>query len=389
MTPQSISLPLLALFEDHISADYRDLSEWSCVYVQHILHSNRACVEFLARRGIVQGEINIFGKGYSTSHESADALRADGYKLWEPDELYSYDAPFDDQIIGAVADTLELLSMRRRKLLLIDEGGIGIRALASSGAEFDVLSAVELTSRGAQYYPLISDTVPIVDVARSDLKKVEEAPHIARSMVAHVLGGGRRRAKIPHDAKFGLIGAGAIGQYLVSYLAEQGIPVAWHDHRIPGSTFPSSQALIDNCDVILSSTGEGIGLAGKVSEIRGAKIFGNCGSSDVEFQLHVLKRYTLDTAGCCFHVEIPARPWAGEVRFTSPTADLTFLNGGFPVNFDGTPDPISPRYIQLTRAGLMAGAVQASCSSRPGVHALRADWQRFLVAEFQHLSQFS
>jgi len=58
------------------------------------------------------------------------------------------------------------------------------------------------------------------------------------------------------------------------------------------------------------------------------------------------------------------------------------VNGGFPVNFSGGVDPIPPERIQLTRSLLYLGAVQASRTKAPGLHALDDGLQRSLIEAF-------
>jgi len=63
------------------------------------------------------------------------------------------------------------------------------------------------------------------------------------------------------------------------------------------------------------------------------------------------------------------------------------LNAGFPVCFDGSVDVIPPRLMQLTRALMVAGAVQALEGDQGhGLVPLRADDQAFLVDSFYRMN---
>jgi hypothetical protein len=54
-----------------------------------------------------------------------------------------------------------------------------------------------------------------------------------------------------------------------------------------------------------------------------------------------------------------------EFRFAGSRA--TFLNGGFPINFDGRVSTIPWRHIQITPTLMIAGAVQGVLADRPGI----------------------
>lgn len=63
---------------------------------------------------------------------------------------------------------------------------------------------------------------------------------------------------------------------------------------------------------------------------------------------------------------------------------VRFLNGGFPVNFDGSDECIPAEQIQITRALMVAAAAQAVTCQDRGVMALDnelCDWldERYLA----------
>lgn len=65
--------------------------------------------------------------------------------------------------------------------------------------------------------------------------------------------------------------------------------------------------------------------------------------------------------------------------------EFLLLNGGHPINFDGTRDPIPENYIQLTRGLIYLSALQATRSAvgNPRIHTLRRDPQRRFVHAIQ------
>jgi len=63
--------------------------------------------------------------------------------------------------------------------------------------------------------------------------------------------------------------------------------------------------------------------------------------------------------------------------------EATFLNGGFPVNFDGSVNCVPAHYIQPTPTMMCAAAVQAVRATNRGLLALDPDFCRWLDAEFR------
>jgi diadenosine tetraphosphate (Ap4A) HIT family hydrolase len=251
-----------------------------------------------------------------------------------------------------------------------------LHALPSNSA------TVELTARGAYAYQLLEHAIPIVDTGRSELKKSIESPLIAESMV-------RRLLQEIEDLEPDLtcfapcvVGKGAIGGAIVDYLKSIGMNVRYFDLDEDRSSGFTLEALSKRSSAILSSTGKGINWLHCLKSAGRSLVFVNCGSSDVEFQLWQLNRLSYDEP-LITKVANPESPWRGPVHVTFKDKTAVFLNGGFPINFDGSEDPIPARKIQLTRAALMAGAIQASRATSRGVMALDTKWQEQIAATFK------
>src|SRR5262245_12013783 len=118
-------MKLLDDLRAHMRASGSLLNNWSCVYVQHLLASNKQCVEFLESLGLKRESIRIYGKGYSTSQEVLQAYVADGYAIVDRPSDYQFDGPFDEEIIHATEIGLSaMLEMGSGQILVLDEGGI-------------------------------------------------------------------------------------------------------------------------------------------------------------------------------------------------------------------------------------------------------------------------
>jgi hypothetical protein len=73
------------------------------------------------------------------------------------------------------------------------------------------------------------------------------------------------------------------------------------------------------------------------------------------------------------------------IRLRVVDRDVTFLNGGFPINFDGAVNCVPAQQIQLTRALMLAGAVQALEAEEVGVAPLDVETCEWLVRRFGEL----
>jgi len=357
---------------------------WACIYVQHILRSNLACVDFLRAFGLQLSTLIIVGKAYSTNEETLLEYLQEGIDAQSIGRGYAYDEPFDSKIISCLGDALGRLSRAgTSRLLIIDEGGLAMQAIARCPHPLPQLAVAELTSRGARHYHLVANRTPIVDVARSHTKKSVEAPIIARSMAESFE---REISAFRPSAgmRIGVLGRGAIGNALTIELESRGFHTNWYDTARTNPAIPSPSVLVGRSDILLSSTGEGADWWPLIGDVRRPLIFGNTGSSDIEFHLWRMRREVID-AGGAFEVEAEGEPWRGEVRIQMGEVRLVFWRGGFPINFDGSADPIPPASIQLTRALLMAGAVQAVMSRSVGIEKLDDEIQEFLRRQFASL----
>ena len=72
-----------------------------------------------------------------------------------------------------------------------------------------------------------------------------------------------------------------------------------------------------------------------------------------------------------------------DLRFHFVDREATFVNGGFPVNFDGRVNCVPAHYIQPTPTMMCAAAVQAVHSTERGLIPLDEAFSRWLDAEFR------
>ena len=358
------------------------LEDWTCIYVQHLLESNIACIKFLESMGLKKESLYILGKGYSSNVDVYQYLINHGYNVTDPIDNYKYNYFFDKSIELRIINLINKNKKKFKKIIVLDEGGYAMKAISSIENKMKYkFKFVELTSRGAKYYNKIFNDFPIIDVAHSKVKKEIESKIIAESMIDNMIRLLLEKKINYKKMKCGLIGYGEIGKQLYKFLKKIFSSISIYDNQTFVTDLPK---LLNDSDIILSSTGNGTVFENHYDALFGKKYFINCGSSDVEFNLWKIKK---DKKFDSFNIENKQKPWKGDVVIQDKLKTLIFLRGGFPINFDGTKDPISPNVIQLTRTLMMSGAIQAINTELPGVHELSKTVQDYIIEKFNDLNQ--
>jgi hypothetical protein len=108
----------------------------------------------------------------------------------------------------------------------------------------------------------------------------------------------------------------------------------------------------------------------------------NCASSDIEFRLWAHRRTGAVVGGLGTDA---SRPW--DCHFRIGDTPRILIAGGFAVNFYNTDEPISSSDFQITRALMLAGAVQAVGSTTPGLVELDGDLQQVIRGAYRATSE--
>jgi len=387
--------------------------------LQHLFGSTASLIERIVNGRIDPHDVFLLGKPYSTNQQVMRFLQwSRGY--WVHPE--SIQQPIDRDNDGEMDRRIEtvLRNVRRRllsrydggeeRVLLIDDGGRAIRLLHSERFA-DIrhrFTCVEQTRCGIRTLADIDLEVPVVNVAESWVKLEHESPLIAES-VNHELTkqlAVMAAAGILTGKRALIIGYGAIGRAVSVELSRRGFDVCVYDKQAERRDVASRDgfpvyddlyASLHRGGVIIGCTGLPVLDHADYGHIPDGAILISASSADVEF-----RSWQLRAVGDCLGrpqdwrmtrdgLELGA-PSRDDSRHNHPCFSLFhvqngdrhfyLVNGGFPVNFTGGIDPIPPEKIQLTRCLLYLGALQASSTTDPGLHALN-DWnQHLLMAAF-------
>ncbi len=275
----------------------------------------------------------------------------------------------------------ELLKNPPQRLVVLDDGAYFLEAAASFAHRLPAVAVVEQTTRGLikmkenaalGHY---SSKIPIVNVARSVPKQALEPPFIGRAVCDSLFPHLEQLRGIGNRLRCLVLGFGAIGRQVAESLppklncdpnrvhvydpvrsrtaaASQAGFSRWHRHN-----FRQRFHLVIGCSGRQSFT------LGDRAYLEDGAVLASASSGTVELS----RQDFIELAEVSHFDDIRiSREGLDEFNVHSPLVirlvdrTITFVNGGFPVNFDGRVNCIPGRYIQPTPTMMIAAAVQAA-----------------------------
>lgn len=368
------SLPVLEELRERVSKlTLGKLDDVTFVCVQHLLESTGSLFECLISLGARPENIFVLGKCYSTNSDVLRRLRLLGLRAeggTKPKRLGGFTRALEGDVVELWGKAMKRASRRgMRSIIVLDDGGHCLAGMPREIRTEFAISGVEQTTRGYRIGPNIPTGFPIIQVARSAAKQFVEPPMVSEAVIRRVtsaLSGG------PKGLRCGVIGLGKLGQAVAAHLITLGHNVNVTDlsealsDSVQGALWcESAQKVVAGSDFVFGCAGRDVfgrpryGAHGEKRSrkrrsskgLSGTKTLASCSTGDIEF-LALLKE-AANNAG-----ERVSDPFAN-ATLTGANATLTILRGGFPINFDGTPESVPSADIQMTRGLLLAGLVQA------------------------------
>lgn len=352
-----------------------DLSKVVLVAIQHLLASNGTLLQVLNSLNLPYEQMFILGKAYSMNEEVVNELKSRGIYV-HPKSSNVEDVGFDadyKEYLAKIADELLTTALAKldelgegSRLLIVDDGGVLID-VANRRLETNNAVAVEQTRSGAEAVRSLQQiNTPVINVAESKLKLVDESPYIAKSIIDETK---NRLSYLPHqpqieDSSVLVVGMGAIGSEVAKLLKNEAKEVVIYDLNPKASSssifaFEDLEAAIHRSGFIFGCVGKKWMPSNNKQLIKEGAVLVSGSSSNTEFLGIELKN------------AVPVKPLRdfedGSLRMVhsdypvelASKGDAWILNGGFPVNFDGSVEPIEPSVIELTRMLMFAGINQA------------------------------
>lgn len=397
------------------------LKGFDSIAVQHLFPSTRWLYEGLADNGLAKDKTVVIGKPYSTDQDTFRSMRATDWNVSWMSEMTLHTgqgSTFDDQ--GARLQQLfEGVDPQTttRRFLLLDEGGKVLKALHEHFPEYAHLCVgIEHTDRGIQLLEGHELKCPVINVARSEAKKRFESPMIGESVVASV-DGSLADLNISIDPKEAtVLGYGAVGMNVARSLQRRDYtvhvydidPAKMEEARKDGMVTGSREEMLNHGHLLIGATGRGCLTVEEYDLLPKKAVLANAASGRHEFGLDAvfsvdaqsktedpLEAFTEDglrTTMVRGKTTITGDAAAIDEQFhrvlrddADPEVERIAINNGFVVNMQ---EDIPPEFIQLTRALILAGTLQAAEATTPGLIDLDKGAQDFIVGRVQkHLGQ--
>jgi len=380
--------------------------------LQHLFGSTASLIKTLIGGRIRPERVFLLGKPYSANREVMRFLR-EQWGCWVHPRSCDQpvgkenDSEMDRRITAVLTMIREQLHAEPHvtgRVVLVDDGARAIRQLHTPAfaSVRDRFTCVEQTRAGIRHLEDIDLEVPVINVAESRVKLEYESPMIAQSVIDEL---GRKidrmhTAGIATSHRALIIGYGAIGKAVAQALQRRGRRVSVFDadpamrnnaHADGFHVFSELRLALASGGIIIGCTGKPVIDQSDHCAIADGAVLVSASSADVEYRAWQMRpraeclgnplrwghhgadsRIESDDTHPCFSL----------YRVPNGEGHFYLVNGGFPVNFTGGVDPISPAQIQLTRALLYLGAVQASYCETRGLHELDDHSQHKLIFAF-------
>jgi len=387
-------LPIIDAIADGLHKNF--FRNFEMVAVQHIFESQVPAIDVYKKCGLSPERASIVAVPYSASMTAVDTLRDKGWDVEVP--------PLDlkvwlEEVREVLYERLESAKSNGRRVVVLDDGGFVSKLLHSDPhlrKNADLFSVVEQTRRGITVADGIEElATPVVNVAQSWGKYVE-GPMIGRSVEDKLISRLEKMGvKSLAGKKVGVIGYGTIGEPIARTLAELGAEVTILDvdeaqkaqAKADGFGVASSRkGFFSKQNVIIGATGVRSMNAEDLSHLRKGAIVGSASSKLVEIDVEGLEG--LAKGATPEIIDGDSHP--PTVRYHLPNGKhVDLLAKGFPLNFDGEPENIPPEEIQLTRALMMIGAIQATGARVAGVTRLDRDLQSDVLDALKRIAPFA
>jgi hypothetical protein len=359
-----------------------NLSNVAIISVQHLVESTGSLFKSIITLGIAPENIWVTGKLYSNNTLTIKRIKALGIQVQNSSDssaVGSFHNSFLSDCVRLWESFDKHIAARGvQRIIILDDGGHLISTLPDKMLGKYCLIGVEQTTSGIELNR--SSKISIVNVAGSAIKRYVEPAFISQAVLQKL----RRYLLNSKPTEIGIIGLGNIGTALARDLSSY-YSVSVFDNHEQFATCDlrnvkiksSADELFYDCDLVIGATGTDISKEHWLKTATTDKTLISVSSGDIEFKrlLTASSRY----------LDRPIHSSLDNVIIQMENGHtLTILRGGTPINFDNNLHSVLPEYIQLTRALLLLGVIQAieesvSLCERKLFVKLNASWQRKIL----------
>ena len=300
------------------------------VCCQHLLEPQLKMFEHLIAFGFDPEKIIVLGKAYSSNQEIISLLTSKGVNVLQPP--FSGTA-FDEEHRNNCQKVLDLVPQGAR-VIILDDGGELIKVFVENNRK--VLFAVEQTSSGFRKLENEQIKFPVINVARSATKLVQESPLVARLCFERIKDYLTEK-KVFNPAVL-VVGLGAIGEAILEVFKQAGFRVEGFDIKHGHKELPT----------FITKTG--------VNIVVGASGFPVLEKSEVEAMVSANPLYFVSVSSSDREFPVANFRQGNTVHQDIVYKNITFVNNGFPITFKGNKIELTPVEIEKTIC-LLGGSV--------------------------------
>lgn len=396
-------LPVVNDFISNNRLDENIFQEKNILFIQHCLAPTILRIEAMKKHGLDPDNFWFVDIPYSTSYEIKNEMQSRWKTMNFATKFTDALKPYKDAQRSRVIQTLEKIANTKGDLLIVDDGAYTIRTLMELGEDDDLvkklcnrkISIVEQTTRGHRYFTeqpnsvdyknfLIKHNISVVSIAKTQTKIHLESPFIGAAVSSRLI---KALTKFTGSNKLGrvlVLGFGSVGKattIAIQNFAEE-IDVSEKDTslkseikkidkkinvlpKLDDPTFSTDSKY----DTIIGCTGYGSFKPENIDLLNDHAILASCSSATVEFnRVDFLEKLRDPIFG--FELEnkqeILDNGIHSNITLKKDNKSFTFLNAGFPINFDGTTESQPYWTIQMTHCLLIAASQEAIKQTKAG-----------------------
>lgn len=341
---------------------------------------------------------------YSTNQDVVEKLIELGFSerrmsVRFDDPLEIYDSAQDQR----VSSLMERIAEREdpRPLLVVDDGAYFVRYLNSLKTKPPILleryagtSVVEQTTRGHRYlfdnaHEVISRCgLSVVSIAKCKTKKNFEAPFIGAA-VSRALQQSIGEERISNAKHIAVIGFGVVGKKTVEeiyrFYPDANIDIVDIDTDARAKASEAGE----NCegipqlrddreyDIVLGCTGYNSFHLDQRKLLANKAVLASGSSAAIEFNragfIELADQYDYDEIEIVNRTKTISEGIHAEIIMREKEKTFSFLNAGFPVNFDGKLECLPTKMIQATHGLLFMAGIQSLGQEVPGITTINPE----------------
>jgi S-adenosylhomocysteine hydrolase len=405
-------MPLVReLCEEFFEPDHRFFANVDALFIQHHLGPFGAKIREMCNYGLDPSRCWFVDIPYSTNTQVVAELKRH-YPAAQMPELFDDPIqPYSRRQIERVEYFIsDLAHHGNSKILVIDDGAYFTRALNHiSLRDKELLKRfrergvylVEQTTRGHEYLKRESSRellkylrISAVTVARAKTKRYLEAPFIGVAVARRMIKSLGKEGRLANLGRVFLLGFGVVGKATLIELNKLHIEgaidvydIKWNKlakdirscHANPLKVFPKH----GKYNTVLGCTGKAaVHDQDQLDILADDAVLASGSSAAIEFNREKLVDLAYLNERDDFYVMDPEktrrRGIHATVKMHLNEKEFSFLNAGFPVNFDGGLECLPTLLIQLTHSMLLAAAHQTMKQKKMGLHGLNPKYDEWI-----------